>query len=240
MSDETPSQKTPGFFDANPKMLFVFGLVSGVAVTLLLNSVTLPAKGETGDTPVVKNTDTTDTADTGSAVLAAVTSNDHIYGDISKAKVVLVEYSDFECPYCERHQATIQSILEEYGSDVALVYRHFPLTSIHPEAVPSALASECAGEQGKFFEYADELYANQTTLGDELYTQIATDLKLDLTKFAACYADATYQSVVDGDLQSGIDAGVEGTPATFVNGIAMSGAIPFESFQQVIDAELAK
>lgn len=233
------TQKAPGFFDANPKMLFVFGLVSGVAVTLLMNSVALPAKGAdtTPDDQVV--TDDTGTQDT-QAILSAVTAEDHIYGDITKAKVVLVEYSDFECPYCQRHQETIQTILDTYGDDIALVYRHFPLTSIHDQAVPAALASECAGAQGKFFEYMNQLYTNQATLGDELYTSLASDIGLDVSSFTACYEAQTYGAAVDADLQSGLDAGVDGTPATFVNGTRMSGALPFDSFKQVIDAALAE
>lgn len=225
-------------------MLFVFGLVSGVALTLVLNNfagVAIAAPGaNTGTKAVVKTQPTTTTTDTGTTgELAAVTNEDHVRGDLKKAKVVIVEYSDFECPFCGRHHPTMQQVMDEYGDDVAWVYRHFPL-SFHPEANPAALASECAAEQGKFWEYADELFANQDSLAEGYYSQLAGELGLNQNKFDDCLESAKYQAVVDADTATGAAAGVNGTPATFINGQLISGAVPFASLKTVIDAELAK
>ncbi|MBU4314945.1 thioredoxin domain-containing protein [Patescibacteria group bacterium] len=228
-----------GFFDANPKMLFVFGLVCGIAITMVLGWA-LPNFSNTAPSGADQDVviDATDTQP--ELVLAAVTDTDHIRGDISQAKVVLIEYSDFECPYCGRHNPTMIDLYDQYGTDIAWVYRHLPLTSIHPDAVPSALASECAGEQGKFWEFADELYANQDSLGDDYYTQLATDLGLDVDQFTSCYTSQKYLSKVEADMQSGENAGVTGTPATFVNGTLVAGAYPLETFTGMIDEILAQ
>ncbi|MBU1126607.1 MAG: DsbA family protein [Patescibacteria group bacterium] len=234
-----------GFFDGNPKMLFVFGLVTGVALTSILGgSINWPTLNSNND-EVVRTFDdpnTDGTGDTGGdvAVLDPVTNKDHILGDIKKAKVVLVEYSDFECPYCERHTPTLQQVMEDYGNDVALVFRHFPLTSIHAEAAPAAEASECAAEQGKFWEFHDEMFARQSELGDDLYYEVAGDLKLDQDQFDKCYTERIYAQDVADDLQSGVKAGVQGTPATFINGMLVSGAVPYETMVDAIEAVLAE
>ncbi len=233
-----------GFFDANPKMLFVFGLVCGIAITMVIGYgmagwSSAPVDSGNDQAQVDDSQDTQD-EDIQTVVLAPATDADHIRGDLDKAKVVLIEYSDFECPYCGRHNPTMIDLYEQYGDDVAWVYRHWPLESIHAQARPSALASECAGEQGKFWEYADALYENQDLLGDDYYTTLAGDLGLNLTQFSECYESEKYNSVVDADLESGFNAGVEGTPATFVNGTLVSGAYPIETFQGMIDEILAQ
>lgn len=243
-----------GFFDGNPKTMFVFGVVSGIAITLLFNSLagvgyaasgsgngwfaSNPEKGAEAaavakvDAPVVQGT------------LAEVTSADHVRGDLSKAKVVIVEYSDFECPFCARHHPTLVDIADDYGDDVAWVYRHFPL-SFHPEANPAALASECANEQGKFWEYADALVANQDQLGETYYKSLAKELGMKTAQFNDCFDTEKYQDVVDADTASGRAAGVSGTPATFINGVLVAGsngssvgAAPKSTFTAIIDAAL--
>jgi protein-disulfide isomerase len=236
-----------GFFDGNPKMLFVFGLVSGIALTLVLSNfagvaIAAPGNGGNGGRTVTTTTPTpTNTGGTApSGQLAAATDDDHVRGgDIDKADVVIIEYSDFECPFCSRHHPTMLQVMEEYGDKVAWVYRHFPL-SFHPEAKPAALASECAAEQGKFWEYADALFENQTLLADGYYATLAGELGLNANKFNDCFDSAKYQAVVDADTASGAAAGVNGTPATFINGQLVSGAVPFASLKTIIDAELAK
>lgn len=225
-----------GFFDGNPKMIFVFGLVAGIAITALFYSTSWPAKADKqGDDVVVDSGD----SDTTEPVLAAVTSDDWIRGDISKAKVVLVEYSDFECPYCGSHNPTMLEIMDMYGDDVAWVYRHLPL-SFHANAIPSALASECAGEQGEFWGFSDAMYENNTSLGDDLYYSVAQDLGLDMDKFDECYTTEKYADAIESDYVSGFDAGVNGTPATFVNGMLVSGALPIDAFADIIDGILAE
>ncbi|MFH1711968.1 MAG: DsbA family protein [Patescibacteria group bacterium] len=236
-----PKQNEPkGFFDGNPKMLFVFGCVTGIAVTLIFGGgLELPKSAAQNNEDAPKIVDTADIAgEPQVAELAPVTEADHILGDINKAKVVLVEYSDFECSYCSRHHPTMVQITEEFGDDVAWVYRHLPLTSIHPQAQPAALASECAAEQGKFWEFADEMFANQASLGDDFYEEVADNLGLDVDKFMDCYESEKYAGDVSEDETTALMAGVGGTPATFINGQLLSGAVPFDSFKDIIDSEL--
>lgn len=245
MTEQPQSNK--GFFDGNPKMLFVFGLVSGIALTLVINNfsgvaIAAPTGNNNGGSiavtkPSTGNTGSGATAPAGQ--LAAATNEDHVRGDLKKAEVVIIEYSDFECPFCERHHPTMLQIMEEYGDKVAWVYRHFPL-SFHPEAEPSALASECASEQGKFWEYADALFENQDKLSSTYYSTLAGELGLNQGKFDDCLESKKYQAVVDAQTASGSAAGVSGTPATFINGQLVSGAVPFASLKTIIDAELAK
>lgn len=243
-------QKPKGFFDGNPKMIFVFGLVTGVALTSLLGgSLQLPSFAASNNGKDVVRTfdnngntgsDTGSTAGTEpSGTLSPVTGDEHIRGgDLADAKVVLVEYSDFECPFCERHHPSMLQALDDFGDDVAWVYRHFPL-SFHPEARPSALASECAAEQGEFWEYGDTLFENQAQLGDDYYVELAGDLGLNVSQFTDCYESEKYADAVDEDYSSGVSAGVSGTPATFVNGQMVSGAVPYETLKGIIEAEIA-
>lgn len=253
MSDEQNTQPThsggsapqsAGFFDGNPKMIFVFGLVAGIALTYLGGDIFSVSAGNvranTGDVAVVDDGSTDPSAPTTKKTLAALTDADHVRGNLDKAKVVLVEYSDYECPFCGRHHPTMQALADKYGDDVAWVYRHFPLTSIHPQAYPAALAAECANEQGKFWEYTDELVENQSSLNDTYYSKLAGDLGLNASKFSDCYESEKYKSVVDGDMATARAAGVTGTPATFVNGQLISGAVDQATFESLIDAELAK
>ena len=241
MNDQV--QPPRGFFDGNPKMLFVFGLVTGVALTLVINNfsgIAIAAPTANDKIAVVDApSPSAQVAAAPAGQLAAATNEDHVRGDLKKAKVVVIEYSDFECPFCSRHHPTMLQIDEAYGEEVAWVYRHFPL-SFHPEAEPAALASECAGEQNKFWEYADALFVNQTSLSADYYGTLAGELGLNQRKFDDCLSSGKYQAVVDAQAAGGAAAGVNGTPATFVNGQMISGAVPFASIKTVIDAELAK
>lgn len=169
-----------------------------------------------------------------------ITKEDHIRGN-KNAKVVLVEYSDFECPFCGRHDPTMKSIMKKYGDKVAWVYRHFPL-SFHAQAMPAALASECAAEQGKFWEFSDKIYANQEKLagGAPYLEQVGKDLGLNMDKYKGCIASQKYLAKVQADQQQGSAYGVDGTPATFINGQLVSGAVPEASLTALIDQALAK
>lgn len=167
-----------------------------------------------------------------------LTDQDHILGD-KNAQVIMVVYSDFQCPYCQGHHSTLQNIVKKYGDKIALVYRNFPL-SFHENAKSAALAAECASEQGKFWEYSDGLFANQDKLGDTFFNKLAADLKLDISKFSSCYTSGKYNARVDADLAQGQTYGVSGTPATFINGTLVSGAIPQTQLEQVVDQELQK
>jgi len=164
-------------------------------------------------------------------------ADDHIRGS-KDAKLIIYEYGDFECPFCGRAAPTVAQISSTYGKDVAIVYRHFPL-SFHPSARPAALASECAGEQGKFWEYHDILFEHQTALAKSNLVDYAKQLKLDEKKFTSCLDSSKYADKVDADFASGQAAGVTGTPSFFINGKNLAGAYPFESFKPLIDAALA-
>ncbi|MEK7458990.1 MAG: thioredoxin domain-containing protein [Patescibacteria group bacterium] len=242
-ADQLEQKPTAGFFDGNPKMIFVFGLVAGIALTYLGGDLLATGAGNArangDDIAVVDDTNDTDTTATAKK-LAAVTDTDHVRGDLDKAKVVLVEYSDYQCPFCQRHHPTMKALAEKYGDDVAWVYRHFPLTSIHPNAYPAALAAECANEQGKFWEFTDDMYENQDNLGDDYYAEVAGTLGMNVSKFTECFESEKYKSVVDADMATARAAGVSGTPATFVNGQLISGAVDQQTFEQLIDAALAK
>lgn len=171
----------------------------------------------------------------------AVTEDDHIRGN-ADAAITIIEYSDFQCPYCSRFHPTMQQVMEEYTDSVRWVFRHFPL-SFHPEATPAAIASECAAEQGKFWEYADELFANQSGLGSEFYVTLASDLGLNTANFNACLQNEKYADKVEAQAQAGGAAGVSGTPGSFVidadgNAIPIKGALPFSSVAAAIDSVL--
>lgn len=155
------------------------------------------------------------------------------------APILIVEYSDFECPYCMRAQPALQQVLETYGDKVRLVFRDFPLR-IHDNAHLAAQASRCAGDQGKFWEYHDVLFDNIRALRSDDLQRYAADLSLDEAAFSDCLQSGRHAEAVNNDLQSGQRYGVSGTPAFFINGRLLSGAQPFANFQQIIDEELAR
>ena len=157
----------------------------------------------------------------------------------ASAPVEIVEFSDFQCPFCLRAHPTVDQVLKTYGDRVRFVYRHYPLPG-HPAARPAAEASECAAEQGKFWPYHDRLFATQSKLSDADLKQDAVELGMDGAKFNACVDSHKYAAKVESDLRAGQEAGVDGTPAFFINGRLISGAQPFEAFKKVIDEELQR
>jgi len=155
------------------------------------------------------------------------------------APVEIIEFSDFQCPYCIRGAETLDEVKEKYGDKVTIVYRHFPLP-MHDRAHRAAEASECANEQGKFWEYHDALFANQRAMTEEDLSGYAQTSGLDLSKFGECLSSGRHAETVDQDMKEGADAGMSGTPGFFINGIFLGGAMPIEKFTEVIDAELAR
>lgn len=161
------------------------------------------------------------------------------------APVTIVEYSDFQCPFCGRfYTQTLPQIQEQYveTGKVRFVYKDFPLDSIHPQATPAALAARCAGEQSEeaFWGMHDLMFENQGSLSESSYNAWASQLGLDATQFSQCLTSQKYLNEVRADLQEGSNAGIRGTPGFLINGQLVSGAQPFSVFQQVIEAELAK
>jgi predicted DsbA family dithiol-disulfide isomerase len=155
------------------------------------------------------------------------------------AKVTIVEFSDFQCPYCQRVTPTIDAITERYPNDVRIVYRNFPLRN-HSRAQPAAEAALCADDQGKFWPYHDLLFANPRALDDANLASYAETAGLDNEAFSACYDERRFAAQVNRDAAEGRAAGVTGTPAFFVNGVMLSGAKPPEAFFEIIEAELAR
>jgi len=156
------------------------------------------------------------------------------------APVTIVEFSDFQCPYCSRAEPVIRQVLDRYPERVRLVYRHMPLDSIHPRARPAAVAAVCAERQGRFWDYHAKLFENQKQLSDEDLRRYAEELDLDVAAFEECLGSDDARQQVAADLRAGRDAGVSGTPAFFVNGIMLSGAKPVGAFVEVIEQELER
>lgn len=155
----------------------------------------------------------------------------------STAPIELIEFADFQCPYCLAVAPTLQRVLDTYGDRIKFVYRNFPLES-HPDAIPAAEAAQCANEQGQFWRYHDRLFGEPGKLSvAELKTTAAT-LGLDVPRFNKCVDEHKYRSVVDADAKAGAEAGVNGTPAFFINGRPLTGSQPFDAFKEVIDEEL--
>jgi predicted DsbA family dithiol-disulfide isomerase len=147
---------------------------------------------------------------------------------------------DFQCPFCKTFNPTLDKVRKEFGDQVRIVFRQYPLTQIHPQAQKAAEASLCADDQGKFWEMHDALFANQNGLAPEQLKTRAAELKLDTTKFSACLDSGKYAQRVNDDLRAGAQAGVSGTPATFVNGRFLNGAVPYEDMAELIREELAR
>ena len=168
-----------------------------------------------------------------------VSPDDPALGNTSAA-VTLVEFSDFQCPFCARVMPTLKRVREAYGDRVRIVWKDFPLTSIHPQAFKAAEAGQCAREQGKFWEYHDRLFANQQALEPESLKKYAADAGLDATTFNACLDTAKYGERVQEQMGVGTGLGVGSTPTVFINGRLVSGAQPYEVFTTIIDEELER
>jgi len=153
------------------------------------------------------------------------------------APIELVEFSDFECPYCRRAAPVVKQVLEAYGPRVRLVYRHYPLAQ-HANARPAAEAAACADAQGKFWPYHDRLFGDPTKIGDAQLKQSAKELELDAARFDACVDSHEFRAKVETDVKAGTAAGVMGTPAFFINGRPLIGNPSFEEFKRLIDDEL--
>jgi len=265
LNENDPQQENTIYgLSGSPKTMFILGLSMGVGsmavialvagvVFLLHGPVGALAKADTTGANVVAQgqgaADPT-AADPNAAAAAAptaapvpgVTKDDHIRGKDS-AKVTLIEYSDFQCPYCSRHEETIKQILAKYPNDVRLIYRHFPLASLHPFAQKAAEASECASAQGKFWEMHEKLFTISTSatgLSIDAMKGAAKDLKLDTNKFNSCLDKGDMTSKVAKSYSDGMASGVSGTPATFINGKIVEGAVPLEQFEPMITAAGAK
>ncbi len=157
------------------------------------------------------------------------------------AKVTIVEYSDFECSFCARfYRDTYHTLKARYGDQVRFVFKHYPISFIHPNAERAAVAAECANEQGKFWEYHDILFENQSNLTQSALIAYARQVEVpNIDEFTACLTTEKYLSTVLADAQQGERYGVTGTPTFFINGLPLVGAHPYSTFERAIEQALA-
>ena len=160
--------------------------------------------------------------------------NTPIFGN-KNAKIMIVVFSDFQCPFSKRGADTLHALKQKYGNDLMYVYKNLPLP-FHPEAMPAAKAALAAGRQGKFYEFHDKLYEKQGEIGEALYVQIAKDLGLNMQKFNADRNSPEIEAQVKADAEQANKLGFNGTPGFAVNGVKVLGAYPQEHFEKVINA----
>lgn len=151
-----------------------------------------------------------------------------------QADIVIVEFADFQCPYCQESAKIIKQVMARYPDDIYFIYRDFPITEIHPESLKAALAGQCAWEQGNFWDLHDLLFANQDNLDDKKIINLAAQAGLDLDRFANCLDNKKYLEEVLIDFEDGINLGVAGTPTFFVNGYSVSGIVPVDKWEELI------
>ncbi|MEW6055263.1 MAG: DsbA family protein [Bdellovibrionota bacterium] len=156
------------------------------------------------------------------------------------AKVKIVEFSDFQCPFCSRGANTVNELKKIYGNKIQVAFKHFPLP-MHPQAKPASEASMCVNEQNtdKYWKYHDKLFANQDKLDNENLKKYAKEVGADMEKFNKCFEEKKYAKLVQDDLEYGSKLGVRSTPTFFINGRPVAGALPVENFREAIDEELA-
>jgi protein-disulfide isomerase len=157
-----------------------------------------------------------------------------------KAPVTIVKFEDFQCPFCKQVQPTFNELLSRYDGKVRLVHKDLPLESLHPQARQAAEAARCADEQGKFWQYHDKLYANAPKASADNLKSYAKEVGLNTDSFDRCLTSGKYKPVVQQDLNEGARLGLTGTPTFFINGREISGNQPSETFEAIIDEELAK
>jgi protein-disulfide isomerase len=166
--------------------------------------------------------------------LVDVSVDDDPWLGTDDADLVIIEFADFSCPYCQDLSDIVRRLAVGYGDRVQFVYRDFPVSEIHPNAQMAAEAAECADEQGKFWEYHDKLYQNQGDFDLQSLRGYAAQIGIDAVDFSACINSGRMRSEVQNDYADGVMAGVVGTPTFFFNGLKVSGAIPEDIFEQII------
>lgn len=163
----------------------------------------------------------------------AITDYSPDFGN-KKSKVVIVEFSDFGCPFCKEESYILKRIFNKYKDKIYFQYRHFPITELHPFAKLAAEASMCANDQGKFWDYHDLIFYNQAELNNDLVLNLAGDAGLDQELFNECVKSNKYSYIVDKDIADGKDRGVFATPTFFVNGKKVQGVVPFDVWDKII------
>ncbi|MBU4360590.1 DsbA family protein [Patescibacteria group bacterium] len=230
-------KKQTKFITESPKLNFFFGLIIGVAVISLIGFGVVAGKLDGNNKQNQDNSNKQEVAGEQNpealVVDLKIDENDHFLGN-KDASVKIFVFSDFQCPYCARHHETLHQIAEEYGDKIAWVFKQFPIAS-HPLGMHGALASECAGEQGKFWEMADMIFENQQTLTAESFDKFADDLNLNVDEYKNCVVSEKYKEKILTDYNLGVESGVRGTPSNFINNEMVPGAVPYENIKSIID-----
>jgi len=225
------------------KQSFIFGLAVGIAVISTIGFIVLLVTGGLGGEKTANIDQAIQSSQQAGKI--TITADDHIKGE-KNAPITLVEFSDFQCPFCKKFHPTMQKVMEDYTGQVRWIYRHFPL-GFHRNAQKSAEASECAGEQGKFWGFADLAFKNSqadgTGLNSEDLRKYAQELGLNTSQFNACLASGKFAGKVKSDMASGKAVGVSGTPGTILidkNGDTqlISGALSYSQIKSKIDSAL--
>jgi len=187
-----------------------------IAIVVITGAIVLISKKSS--TAQNNQNNQTDSSQSQSGPQLSVNENDHIYGEVN-SPITIIEYSDFQCPYCVKFHKTMKQVIDQYPGKVRWIYRHFPL-DFHKTAKKAAEAAEAAGEQGKFWEYSDKLAVNSqadgTGLNEQDLVKYAQELSLDMTKFNDALKSGKFANKVNSDLESGEKVGVTGTPGTFL------------------------
>lgn len=244
---------TSMFEGASPKLTFVFGVIAGVAATslLILGFNFFKAPG-TATAKSSTNTSTTNTSTTGAPTYSdvkAVSDSDYIRGD-KNAKITLVEYSDYECPFCKSFHPTMQQVMSNYGGKVRWVYRHFPL-SFHANAPKEAEAALCVGDQGgadKYWDFTDKIFQRTTSNGTGFaltdLPALAKEVGVNQAKFEDCLNNGKMTARVQAETTDGTNGGASGTPTTFIVGpdgkniSVIPGALPYDQVKTQLDQAL--
>jgi protein-disulfide isomerase len=225
-------------------LLLIFGVftltqsATLVAILLKLNQIetVLSSNG------LVSTEDNSDAPGKATSPISVKTADAPYKGNLN-AQVVIVEFSDFECPYCKATQPTLRELDKQYGDRILHVFRNYPIASLHPGSVGAAVAALCANDQGKFWEYHDRLFEKATgsgSLTNAVIRTIASELELNSTEFNSCFNSKKYLERVQKDFEDGTQYTVSGTPTFFINNRIVSGNLPVEVFKKVIDEELNK
>jgi len=227
--EETITFKRSHFFSALSVLTFFVGLFLGYVVW----GTNLFGSGKQAKSPVVEATTQPQFVryDVPSEGFHSIGPED--------APITIVEFSDYQCPYCRRwHDEVYQPLLAAYPGKIKLVYRNLPLTTIHPDALSAAEAAMCAGEQNAYWQYHEKLFGSEA-LNTSVYMQYAQDLGLNTQSFETCITENKYQKDIQADSDFALNLGISSTPTFFINGLAVVGAQPISVFKQVIDKELA-
>lgn len=252
-ANEGSSHETKKKEDSNVWMITTFVLGVLLVVSIFTNGFALNNNIDTAikqlnainakqSSPAVRDaiTDAISSLNSAKSAIGSNTQGNADKGDDAGEKKILIEeFSDFQCPYCSRAYTTIKKIQNDYAGKVQLKYLHFPLVQIHPNAQKAAEAAECAKDQGKFWEMHDKMFENQQALSVDNLKAYAKDLGLDANKFNTCLDSGVKKAIVDKDQQDGVARGVSGTPTFFINGQKLVGAQPYESFKTIIDGILS-